>query len=74
MKMWKVDNDEENNDKQRTFFSDKPFKFGSGELIIKATDAIRAVTGPNMQKYQIQMCQNSDTHVHPTFRGINRFE
>lgn len=48
--MWKVDNDEENNDKQRTFFSDKPFKFGSGELIIKATDAIRAVTGPNMQK------------------------
>lgn len=47
--MWKVDNDEENNDKQRTFFSDKPFKFGSGELIIKATDAIRAVTGPNMQ-------------------------
>lgn len=48
--MWKVDNDEENNDKQRTFFSDKPFKFGSGELIIKATDPIRAVTGPNMQK------------------------
>lgn len=48
--MWKVDNDEENNDKQRTFFSDKPFKFGSGELIKKATDAIRAVTGPNMQK------------------------
>lgn len=33
------------------FFSDiKPFKFGSGKLIIKATDAIRAVTGPNMQK------------------------
>lgn len=33
------------------FFSDKPFEFGSGELlIIKATDAIRAVTGPNMQK------------------------
>lgn len=49
--MWKVDNDEENNERQRTFFSDiKPFKFGSGELIIKATDAIRAVTGPNMQK------------------------
>lgn len=50
MKMWKVDNDEENNDRQRTFFSDRPFKFCSGELIIKATDAIRAVTGPNMQK------------------------
>lgn len=47
--MWKVDNDEENNERQRTFFSDiKPFKFGSGKLIIKATDAIRAVTGPNM--------------------------
>lgn len=51
MKMWKVNNDEENNERQRTFFSDiKPFKFGSGELIKKATDAIRAVTGPNMQK------------------------
>lgn len=51
MKMWKVNNDGENNDRRRTFFSDKPFKFGSGELlIIKATDAIRAVTGPNMQK------------------------
>lgn len=49
--MWKVNNDGENNDRRRTFFSDKPFKFGSGELlIIKATDAIRAVTGPNMQK------------------------
>lgn len=48
--MWKVDNDEENNDRQRIFFSDRPFKFGSGELIIKATDAIIAVTGPNMQK------------------------
>lgn len=72
--MWKVDNDEENNDKQRTFFSDKPFKFGSGELlIIKATDAIRAVTGPNMQKISDSNVSKL-WHTHPTFRGINRFE
>lgn len=71
--MWKVDNDEENNDKQRTFFSDKPFKFGSGELIIKATDAIRAETGPTMQKISDSNVSKL-WHTHPTFRGINRFE
>lgn len=72
--MWKVNNDGENNDRRRTFFSDKPFKFGSGELlIIKATDAIRAVTGPNMQKISDSNVSKL-WHTHPTFRGINRFE
>lgn len=38
------------------FFSDKPFKFGSGELIIKDQPC---------KNYQIQMCQNSDTYTPP---------
>lgn len=65
--MWKVDNDEENNERQRTFFSDiKPFKFGSGELIIKATDPIRAVTTKHAKNISIKCtCQNSDTYTPP---------
>lgn len=63
--MRKVDKDEENNDRQRTFFSDiKPFKFGSGELIKKASDAIRAVTGPYMQKISdSNVCVKTLTHT-----------
>lgn len=64
--MWKVDNDEENNERQRTFFSDRPFKFGSGELIIKATDPIRAVTTKHAKNISIKCtCQNSDTYTPP---------